>query len=1419
MSILKRAEPVFSWMTVSICVLAAALCFVAFGAAETMADREFSARIGEINNSNRSLALTLKENAQRTFSEADFILRDVKADIEEDGQLDRYRDQLLRDVISKGTISQIAVTDEVGNVVYTTAKVEGIINVSDREHFRFHKDYKTDDLFISPPVLSRTSQTYAYFMTRRLNDKNGDFAGVVVVGVKRDYFDQMFLRLNLGLGYVISLGKTNGQLLAQAPVDPSPEATVNFQRYPALNLIRQGVREGVYESDGADRGIPSFEAFNTIPDYSLFVSVAVAKEAALAQVYSHRRVYRGIAAIFSLAVFAAFYGLWRQIRKERQAVKALDEHNFFLSSLHEISLGMMNRLDVNEVLTDIATRAAELTGAEHASVFVIDDEKQCAVRKVGIGLFAQNVGSSVNLADGLLGEAYRQNRTVVVEDYSSWNQRRADSYLAQVHTNAHVPLKAGGKMIGSLGVAFTDKNLHFTEGDVALMEQFASLAAVALVNASLYTSLAESDKKLQESFQDLTSAHEELYATEEELRAQYDQALEMNEQIVRQNTVLSTLHETTLGLMNHLELNEVLRTIVTRAAKLAGTDSAFMMLLHREKGYFVREIAIGLYEGDIGGKVKIGQGLVGEVYRLGRTVVIPDYSTWDKRVPNPLFDSVHANMHVPLKDGNEVIGTLGMASTDPDKKHFSDETISLVEQFAQLASIAYINAQLHSSLVGSEKQLQKKNEELTAAHEEVLASEEELKEQLHELFAREEEIRRQNVVLTTLHETTLGLVSRQELNDVLQLIVSGAASLVGTTHGYINLFDEARGVYIRKIGLGYYEKDVGREIKKTEGMSGQVGRTGEIVVTDDYRSWEYRLPDAFFDAVHAQAQVPLRAGNKVVGSFGLVFLEPDRKFADREVTLLSRFAEMASIALDNAMLLDSYKSEIAERAQAEKLQKALYLISETVSSSDNLEELYQSVHSIVGELIPAKNFFITIHDEATGTLHYPYRVDEQDGNPGSRKFVKGMPEYIIRTGKPALINPELRAKLEAQGEVKTVGTPGLDWLGVPLKTASNKVFGVMGVQTFSERVRYTQKDQDILIFVSNQVAMAIERKQAEATSKYLGLHDALTGLYNRAYFTEEMQRHQGDRYLPNTVVMCDLDGLKLVNDTFGHAAGDKLLAATAKIIRKVIRQGDVAARIGGDEFAILLPRANEKIAVSLSERLKSQIERYNHKTPGVPLSVSFGYAVRRTLDISIEDLLKEADNNMYREKLHHSRSARSAIVQTVMKLLEERDFVTEEHAERLQELTAKLTQRLNLTESRVAEIRLLAKFHDVGKIGIPDHILLKEGPLTKQEWAEMKRHCEIGFRIAQSSPDLVPISDWILKHHEWWNGQGYPFGLQGKEIPLECRILAIADCYDAMTSDRPYRKAVSHEAALAEIARCAGTQFDPELAKTFIAIM
>lgn len=346
-----------------------------------------------------------------------------------------------------------------------------------------------------------------------------------------------------------------------------------------------------------------------------------------------------------------------------------------------------------------------------------------------------------------------------------------------------------------------------------------------------------------------------------------------------------------------------------------------------------------------------------------------------------------------------------------------------------------------------------------------------------------------------------------------------------------------------------------------------------------------------------------------------------------------------------------------------------------------------------------------------------------------------------------------------------------------------------------------------------------ERKQIEEKIKYLSLHDTLTGLYNRAYFEEEMRRLESGRFDPLGVVVCDVDGLKLVNDTLGHDSGDALLKGAAEVIRSCFRESDVVARIGGDEFAILLPQTDEVGIETICRRIKTAIESYNARNPELSLSISIGFACRDSSMISISDLYKIADNNMYKEKLYSNRSARRSIVQTLMKALEVRDFITEGHAERLRYLVVALGMALNLPEHSLTDLRLLAEFHDIGKVGIPDRILFKPGHLTPEELPEMQRHSEIGHRIALSSPDLVPIAEWILKHHEWWNGNGYPLGIKGEAIPLECRILSIADAYDAMTSDRPYRKAMSQEKAVAELINCSGTQFDPSIVKIFLYLL
>ncbi|ABO49318.1 diguanylate cyclase with PAS/PAC sensor [Desulforamulus reducens MI-1] len=345
-----------------------------------------------------------------------------------------------------------------------------------------------------------------------------------------------------------------------------------------------------------------------------------------------------------------------------------------------------------------------------------------------------------------------------------------------------------------------------------------------------------------------------------------------------------------------------------------------------------------------------------------------------------------------------------------------------------------------------------------------------------------------------------------------------------------------------------------------------------------------------------------------------------------------------------------------------------------------------------------------------------------------------------------------------------------------------------------------------------------ERKSYEAKLHYLSMHDHMTGLFNRAYFEQAIERYRNTK-CSLAFIMVDINGLKLINDTMGHQVGDTLLKDTANLINSTVGKRGVVARFGGDEFAILLNNTDEVLLEEIKRQLIKEVRVYNKKKPELHLSISIGYATSHNSSKTIDELVKEADDFMYRAKLHRNSSIRSSLVQTLVKALEARDFITEGHGNRLEDIMSLIGKRVNLPSSKIYDLRLLAHFHDIGKVGIPDRILFKPGALTQDERKEMQRHSEIGYRIAQSSTELMPIANWILQHHERWDGKGYPLGIKGEEIPLECRALAIVDAYDAMINDRPYRKGMTHKDAIWELSRCAGTQFDPHLLPIVVEIL
>ncbi|TYP53795.1 HD domain-containing phosphohydrolase [Thermosediminibacter litoriperuensis] len=356
---------------------------------------------------------------------------------------------------------------------------------------------------------------------------------------------------------------------------------------------------------------------------------------------------------------------------------------------------------------------------------------------------------------------------------------------------------------------------------------------------------------------------------------------------------------------------------------------------------------------------------------------------------------------------------------------------------------------------------------------------------------------------------------------------------------------------------------------------------------------------------------------------------------------------------------------------------------------------------------------------------------------------------------------------------------------------------------------------------SNPVTAAIchinitETKKKQTQIKKLNICDELTDLYNRWMFQKELKKLRRTDELPVAIIVYDLDGLQLINDVLGYETGDKLLRAFAGILKSSFREKDVAARIGGDEFGIIMRGCDEKAVDSVIKRIAAKIEDFNSKHEDLYLSASVGYSIKYSGIQDVYKVFNEAGNNMYRNKLLMRQTAKNAISLIITRKLRERNSAREGRIERLIKLAEAFGKKLDLSQENMEKFLLLCRYHDVGEISLPQDLLVKKGRITWEEREIWRKHCTAGYRIAIAVPSLSGIADLILSHHEHYDGSGYLFKLRGKEIPFLSRVFAIIDAYEAMTGNRPYRKPLSHEEAVEELKRCAGTQFDPELVKLF----
>ncbi len=342
-----------------------------------------------------------------------------------------------------------------------------------------------------------------------------------------------------------------------------------------------------------------------------------------------------------------------------------------------------------------------------------------------------------------------------------------------------------------------------------------------------------------------------------------------------------------------------------------------------------------------------------------------------------------------------------------------------------------------------------------------------------------------------------------------------------------------------------------------------------------------------------------------------------------------------------------------------------------------------------------------------------------------------------------------------------------------------------------------------------------DRKNKENRILYLSYHDVLTGLYNRRYFEEKLETIS-EAILPVSLIMADLNGLKIVNNSYGHTTGDKVLVKAANILEEETPEKATVARFGSDEFVILLPETDNQEAHRIFDDIKTACKAT--ESDEFPVSLGMGIATMTDSEQDINLIFEKADREMNHNKLLETRSANHKMVSGLLGALSAKSDETVEHTERMTQLARKIGEKLGVHNSQLNRLSLLATLHDIGKTSIPEEVLNKPGPLTKEEWKMIEGHPARGYKIASATSEFAVIAEEILSHHERWDGKGYPRGLAGQDIPYLARIITIVDAYDVMLSGRPYQRGMSKEEALQEIEDCAGSQFDPEIAEEFVEL-
>jgi diguanylate cyclase (GGDEF)-like protein/putative nucleotidyltransferase with HDIG domain len=530
-------------------------------------------------------------------------------------------------------------------------------------------------------------------------------------------------------------------------------------------------------------------------------------------------------------------------------------------------------------------------------------------------------------------------------------------------------------------------------------------------------------------------------------------------------------------------------------------------------------------------------------------------------------------------------------------------------------------------------------------------------------------------------------------------------------------------------------------------------------------------------------------------------------------------------------------------------RQALRNFSTVISTILDLDRIATELIDAVQVAIKAKNVMILTVDEDEKSYSV-FKTSSQIFKP-ELKIPADNPIIAWFANHPSLSRDELYAlpffKSMWDREKRELYDLGIEVI-IPIKSR-NEIIGLLMLSRKEDNISYIMDDLDLLAYLGASTAVAFDNARLFTRSQNEALTDSLTKLYNHRYFVKtlaEQLKKVGSSQL--SILMIDLDLFKLFNDLYGHVEGDSALETVAEILTRNVGQKGTVCRYGGEEFTIILPYHDSKMAYDVAEKIRLDIQRTFFNMTDVTkrfLTASIGVCTYPQAAPDGEELLKRADLAMYTAKnqgknqtviytpeivsetTENFDSAQSISMQptyatTIYALtaaIDAKDHYTFGHSQKVADYATTLAGKLALDKSHVEIIREAALLHDIGKIGIPENILTKTGRLTNEEFDIVKQHVEMSITIIKHLPSLNHVIPAVLGHHERWDGKGYPRGLKGEAIPLSARCLAIVDAFDAMTSNRPYRSCLSVNAALNEIEENVGTQFDPLLANLFIKLV